>query len=146
MENFGRSTVGSSVGYFDGRNGKININGTGSVAYYVDDSILNSGTSGNQYFNDNLTITDNGNSYTYIFAKNGSILNYDSSTWLGQHSKQIQTDNSVFINALDSTVNLGTGNKIESSKNNVIGVYLKDATGKSATNKGTITLTGTSCR
>ncbi len=143
LENFGRSTVGSSVGYFDGRNGKININGTGSVAYYVDDSILNSGTSGNQYFNDNLTITDNGNSYTYIFAKNGSILNYDSSlTSAGATPKQIQTDNSVFINALDSTVNLGTGNKIESSKNNVIGVYLKDATGKSATNKGTITLTG----
>ena len=138
LENFGKGT--SPVGYFDGQNGKISVNGTGSVVYYVDNSELDSGTSGTKHFNDNLSIVDNGNPYTYIFAKNSSVLNYDSSlTSAGTAPKQIQTDKSVFINAKDSTVNLGIGNKIESSKNEVIATYSNNGT---ATNKGTITLNG----
>ena len=139
LENFGKGT--SPAGYFNGQDGKINISGAGSVAYYVDNSELNSGTgSGVKHFNDNLSVIDNGNAYTYIFAKNNSVLNYDSSlTSAGATPKQIQTDKSVFINAKDSIVNLGAGNKIESSKNEVIAVYSNHGT---ATNKGTITLNG----
>ena len=139
LENFGKGT--SPAGYFNGQDGKINITGAGSVAYYVDNSELNSSNSSVvKGFNDNLSVIDNGNAYTYIFAKNGSMLNYDSSlTSTGAAPKQIQTDKSVFINAKDSTVNLGTGNKIESSKNEVIAVYSNNG---AATNKGTITLNG----
>ena len=139
LENFGKGT--SPAGYFNGQDGKINITGAGSVAYYVDNSELNSSNSSVvKGFNDNLSVIDNGNAYTYIFAKNGSMLNYDSSlTSAGAAPKQIQTDKSVFINAKDSTVNLGTGNKIESSKNEVIAIYSNNG---AATNKGTITLNG----
>ncbi len=114
---------------FNGTGGTISINGTDSVGYYI----LNSTTNATNFV-DNLTLNPNNNKYTYIYAK-GSTLNYEN-------TKTIDTDGSVFINAENSSVTLGANNSITSPKNNVVALYLKDSSGKTATNKGTIDLSG----
>ncbi|WP_158612463.1 autotransporter domain-containing protein [Leptotrichia sp. OH3620_COT-345] len=132
LKNFG--PVGGNQGYFNGTGSSVTLNGADSVVYLFENADVTYGSPAGGNFKDDLTLTHNGNKYTYIYAKD-SKLNYEN-------TKTIDTDGSIFINANNSSVELGAANNITSINKNVVGLYLKNATGKSAVNKGNIDLSG----
>ncbi|WP_026339076.1 autotransporter-associated N-terminal domain-containing protein [Fusobacterium russii] len=132
LKNFG--PVAGNPGYFNGTGGSITLNGKDSVAYLFENANVKSGTMPAGNFVDNLTLTHNNNKYTYIYAKDSNLIY--------ENTKTIDTDGSTFVNANNSSVELGAANNLTSAKANVVGVYLKNAVGKSAVNKGTIDFSG----
>ena len=117
-------------GYFKGNGGNINITGKNSVAYYLKNANLTS----NSNFIDNLTVTSNNNSYTYLYAED-STLNYEN-------QKTINSDGSTFIYAKNSDITLKENTDISSSKTNVTAIYSEGTGTKNIINKGKIKLLG----
>ena len=117
---------GSTSKNFFGNSGNISITGENSVAYLLKNMKLISGIN----FKDDLTLTST-KAYTYINADN-SRLEY-------KNTKTITTDNSMFVNAKDSHINLKEGTNISSTSKGITGVYSESGT---IYNKGTLTLTG----
>ncbi|WP_339120593.1 autotransporter-associated N-terminal domain-containing protein [Fusobacterium nucleatum] len=107
--------------------GNISITGIGSAAYLFDNVNLTSGTN----FKDNLALTAT-NGYTYINISNNSILNY-------KNTRTINNDESIFVNAKNSTINLLSGTTVTSTKKKITGVYSENS---AISNAGTLTLTG----
>ena len=117
-------------GYFKGNAGNINITGKNSVAYYLKNANLTS----NSNFIDNLTVTSNNNSYTYLYAED-STLNYEN-------QKTINSDGSTFIYAKNSDITLKENTDISSSNTNVTAIYSEGTGTKNIINKGKIKLLG----
>ena len=117
-------------GYFKGNGGNINITGKNSVAYYLKNANLTS----NSNFIDNLTVTSNNNSYTYLYAED-STLNYEN-------QKTINSDGSTFIYAKNSDITLKKNTDISSNKTNVTAIYSEGTGTKNIINKGKIKLLG----
>ena len=117
-------------GYFKGNGGNINITGKNSVAYYLKNANLTS----NSNFIDNLTVTSNNNSYTYLYAED-STLNYEN-------QKTINSDGSTFIYAKNSDITLKENTDISSNKTNVTAIYSEGTGTKNIINKGKIKLLG----
>ncbi|SDB20827.1 hypothetical protein SAMN02983009_01004 [Fusobacterium necrophorum] len=124
---------------FTGTGGSIAITGEDSVAYQIDGIILETGGTTNK-FTDDLSLTSTGK-YTYINLQKNANLTYNNS-----NAKTLVADNSIFINAQNSTVNLGSNVDLSSTHKSVVGVYAKEtATGtRSISNGGKISLTGDS--
>ncbi len=134
--NGGTHTIGKeSVGFkltgstskLMANSGNISITGIGSAAYLFDNVSLTSGTN----FNDNLTLTST-KAYTYLTLINNSHLNY-------MNTKTIANDESIFVNAKDSTVSLLSGTNVTSTNKKVTGVYSENS---AVSNDGILTLTG----
>ena len=117
-------------GYFKGNGGNINITGKNSVAYYLKNANLTSTSN----FIDNLTVTSNNNSYTYLYAED-STLNYEN-------QKTINSDGSTFIYAKNSDITLKENTDISSNKTNVTAIYSEGTGTKNIINKGKIKLLG----
>ena len=133
--NGGTHTIGAnSIGFnlkgnssLLANSGNISITGIGSAAYLFDNVNLTSGTN----FKDNLALTAT-NGYTYINISNNSILNY-------KNMRTINNDESIFVNAKNSTINLLSGTTVTSTKKKITGVYSENS---AISNAGTLTLTG----
>ncbi|WP_146966558.1 autotransporter-associated N-terminal domain-containing protein [Pseudoleptotrichia goodfellowii] len=119
-------TTDSGTSKFIGNSGNISLAGKGSVAYLIKGGSYNSSSN----FKDNLTLTST-DGYTYMSITE-AFMQY-------KNTKVINNDDSLFVNAKNSTVNLDNGTDISSTKNRVTGIY---SDGGVASNNGKISLTG----